>query len=259
VLAIIGISLSIIFARPGPPQDASAGLPAPAAAPDQDAKATLIAHYMQFHWAWVLAYADGRVVWQFEGHDPLFKRRLTPHGVELVRSGAIQLRTLIDEARPTACADIEEICPSPNDPSALPAGAWADSQISIYEPPRWAIGTFSQSEIDRFPAAAQALLRGAELATYHNVWLLYPDKPQASGSSLELTTAELSALRSAVIDAGIPEVSADRANHLDRRTPQYPNAISPPFVSPEWISVGQGVYLRAAPILPHGEPIAWLG
>ena len=97
------------------------------------------------------------------------------------------------------------------------------------------------------------MLRGAERAIYNNVFLLYPNAPPDRYSpfeSLELTTAELSALRAALIDAGIPEVSATEASANDGRTP---------FVSPDWISLGQGLNLHPGPILPHGEPVAFLG
>jgi len=261
VLAIVGVALSIIFTRPGQSEDASAGLPAPAAAPDQDEAATVIAHDVRMHWAWVVAYADGRVIWQFDEagikggyarQDPLFERRLTPDGVDLVRSGAIQPSTLLDEASPASCAEGDAICPIPSTLSAVPAGTWADSEINTYEPSRWAIGALSEAEIDRFPAAAQAVLRGAERAIYNNVFLLYlvdPDRYSPS-ESLELTTAEVSALRAALIDAGIPEVSATEAAVSDGRTP---------FVSPDWISLGNQVNLYLAPILPHGEPVAFTG
>jgi hypothetical protein len=223
------------------------------------------------------------VIWQFEiclrapetdryagggcygGATPLFQRRLTPDGVDLVLSGAIQPSALLDEA--SSCAEGAEVCPSV--PSALPAGAWADAEISIYEPSRWAMDAPSEAQISRFPAAAQPLLRGRELTTYNdnNVWLFFPEAVgtmiptpgyESVGCCFELTTAEVSALRAALIDAGIPEVSAYRAAASDGGTP---------FVSPDWLSLGpgpdgfpeHGLNLHLNPILPHGDPIATLG
>jgi hypothetical protein len=198
------------------------------------------------------------VIWQFEStldgryyaaSQSMLERRLTPDGVDLIRSGAIEPSTLLEEVSVSSCKGEEhEVCARV--PSALPAGTWADSEIGTYEPSRWAIGALSGPEIDRFPAAAQALLRGAERATYNNTWVLYPDDPETPSESLELTTAEVSALRAVLIDAGIPEVSATEAAVNDGRTP---------FVSPDWISLGQGLDLHLAPILPHGEPVVWLG
>ena len=67
VLALIGVSLFIVFGRSGPSLSASSGFPsAPAAAPDQDEAATFTARDVSLHWAWGLVYADGRVIWQFE-------------------------------------------------------------------------------------------------------------------------------------------------------------------------------------------------
>jgi hypothetical protein len=281
-LALIGVSLFIVFGRSGPSENAAAGLPAPAAAANQDEAATVIAHAVRTHWAWVVAFDDGRVIWQFDGlalrgpsngTSPLFERRLTPKGVDLLQSGTIQPSTLLEEAIPLkSCIEADERCliqsnlpagawlyPIPRNPSALPAGTWADPEFSTYEPSKWAIGRpdftrLSESEIDRFPAAAQAVLRGAERATYNNVFLLYPDDPDlvptSHVESLELTTAELSALGAALIDAGIPQVSDG-------------NRAGPPFVSPDWISLmpkdWPQIGLVVSPILPHGEPIAFAG
>jgi hypothetical protein len=265
VLVLIGVALSIVFARPGPSQDASAGLPAPAATPDQDAGATLIAHYERFHVGYVLAYGDGRVIWQFATGpvmSPLLERHLTPDGVELVRSGAMWIGTLFGEGTVSLCAGDRRPRVSfgwlrycdPNFPRA-PAGSWADSAIGTYEPSRWSIGALSESEIGRFPAAAQAVLRGAERATYNNVFLLYPDMPDMPTfptESIELTTAELNVIRMALIDEGIPLVSDSSVSD--------PNApVGGPFVSPSWIKLGNTLNLFPSPILPHGEPVAVLG
>ncbi len=265
VLVLIGVSLFIVFGRSGPSLSASSGLPTPAGAANQDEAATVIAHDVRMHWAWVLAYADGRVIWQFDGltgvsGSQLFERHLTPEGVDLVRSGAIPPSTLLDEASVSSCAPGKAVCPSnlsvlpaPRNPSAVPAGTWADSEISTYEPSRWAIDALSEAEIARFPAAAQALLRGAERATYKNVFLLYPDEPPPSWTRsvevFELTTAEVRALYAALIETGIPEVNAAQAAIIDGRTPFVP----PDLISPE------GQTLRPYPILPHGETIAFFG
>jgi hypothetical protein len=184
--------------------------------------------------------------WGYAGVSRLFERRLTPNGVDLVRSGAIQPSTLLAEA--SLCPEGVEACPSV--PSALPAGTWADSEIGVYEPSRWSIGALSEAEIGRFPAAAQAVLRGKKPTTYNenNVFLFFPDFPESVGKTsgdgpdqvgccFELTTAEVSAVVAALIDVGIPD----------------------PFVYPDTISVGQDLNLHLDPILPHGDPIAILG
>jgi hypothetical protein len=245
LLAILGVSLIIVFARPGPSENAAAGLPAPAGATDQDEAATVIAPYARMHTGWLLAYSDGRVIWQFETSpnttdwfhkplSPLFVRRLTPEGVDLVRSGAIQPSTLFDEAHISACLEGREVGVCATSPSALPAGTWADSEFSTYEPSRWALNPLSEPEMNRLPAAAQALVRGASRNTYNNISILYPEHlyPELNAAarlpveSLELTTAEASALQAAVVD-----------------------------LHPNWVFN----HLFLFPILPHGEPVGVIG
>jgi hypothetical protein len=97
-----------------------------------------------------IVYADGRVLWwnslrSSGGGDYVKERRLTPEGVDLVRSGV--------------------------EPDDLPDHAWADATASPYAPPRysicfWANGLRDQSAaplipaVDLLPAAAKALLSG---------------------------------------------------------------------------------------------------
>jgi hypothetical protein len=102
-----------------------------------------------------IVYADGRMLWWNNlrgpgssgpgGGDYVLERRLTPEGVDLVRSGA--------------------------DPHDLPDSAWADPVARPYAPPRysvcfWANGVRDQSAapllpaVDLLPAPAKAVLRG---------------------------------------------------------------------------------------------------
>jgi hypothetical protein len=97
-----------------------------------------------------IVYADGRVLWWGSlrgsgGGDYVKERRLTPEGVDLVRSGA--------------------------DPHDLPDSAWADPVARPYAPPRysvcfWANGVRHQSAapllpaVDLLPAPAKAVLSG---------------------------------------------------------------------------------------------------
>jgi hypothetical protein len=184
-------------------------------------------------------------------------RTLTPSsaggrdaGYETVERAAATA-ILHGQASVAPCAEGDEICPIPGPASAVPAGTWADSKINTFEPSRWAIGALSESEIDRLPAAAQAVLSGAERATYNNVFLLYPDHPDRHrpAESLELTTAEVSTLRAALVEAGIPELSSPQAAANGGRTS---------FVAPNWFNLGD-LDLHLFPIFPHGEPIAFLG
>ena len=95
-------------------------------------------------------YADGRVIWYSPGEDPVpglghvLERRLTPEGVDLVRSGA----------------KLEDI----------PEGAWADAEPRLYVPSKYFLcfwkmgGSLDASAVrDMLPARAKNLLRGVDL------------------------------------------------------------------------------------------------
>ena len=64
------------------------GSPSKGAVPSTPRTGDLVAHFTEAQVGWVYVYADGRVIWYQDG-DSMFERRLTPDGVELVRSGAV--------------------------------------------------------------------------------------------------------------------------------------------------------------------------
>jgi hypothetical protein len=104
-----------------------------------------------------IVYADGRVLWwgslrRSGGGDYVKERRLTPEGVDLVRSGV--------------------------DPDDLSDSAWADAEAVPYAPPRysvcfWANPVRDQSAapllpaVDLLPAPAKALLSGNDRDPLH--------------------------------------------------------------------------------------------
>jgi hypothetical protein len=104
----------------------------------------------EWYHTYLVVYADGRVLWWNglrPGGEYVLERRLTPEGVDLVRSGV-----------------------EPGiDGGDLPASAWADAEARPYAPPRysvcfWANGLRDQSAaplfpaVDLLPAPAKALL-----------------------------------------------------------------------------------------------------
>jgi hypothetical protein len=115
----------------------------------------VVAHYgapFQF----VYVYADGRVI---TGKHYVKERRLTPEGLDLVRSGAVGPTVFLNPK--VEGAD-------------LPQGAWADLQSRRYMPSRFAVcfqnrgvqyhgdGPYENPStvLRYFPASAQAILRG---------------------------------------------------------------------------------------------------
>jgi hypothetical protein len=117
----------------------------------------------------VRVYADGRVLWwdwfgppcggsSCLGGVPFVERRLSPEGVELVRSGAVQSKDL------------------PGLRSLVPESAWEDRAGKPYVPARY-LACFWRTDspptdgpldfealLDPLPAPAQALLRGSDPA-----------------------------------------------------------------------------------------------
>jgi hypothetical protein len=110
----------------------------------------------------LVVFADGRVLWWNglrPGGDYVLERRLTPEGVDLVRSG---------------------VEPGVNG-GDLPDSAWADARARPYAPPRYSVcfvisrpdGEYVPSAtdvvraMDLLPAAANALLRGNDPDPLH--------------------------------------------------------------------------------------------
>lgn len=120
----------------------------------------VIARYSAFRAGFVLVYADGRVIWYPAG-GRVYEQRLTPEGVDLVRSGAVEPIAFLGGASQ----------------AELPASIWADPEVRLYAPPRYAV-CFTRSDgdherdvdpsrvVDLLPAPAQALLRGKEPRSY---------------------------------------------------------------------------------------------
>jgi hypothetical protein len=102
---------------------------------------------------YVRVYADGRVLSTETFQDFAFtERRLSPEGVELVRSGAVKAKDLL----------------LPHD---VPAEAWEDFEGKPYVPARYGacfwgvdIPLDVEAVLDLLPASAQALLRGSDPA-----------------------------------------------------------------------------------------------
>jgi hypothetical protein len=110
----------------------------------------------------LIVYADGRVLsWNDlrspgaagpGGGDYVLERRLTPEGVDLVRSGV--------------------------DPDDLPNGAWTDATAKPYAPPRYSVCFWANevgdpsampqlAAVDLLPAPAKALLGGSDPDPLH--------------------------------------------------------------------------------------------
>lgn len=219
--------------EPRYPADSFVGLPPEGAVPRTPKTGKLILQYQHAGIGWVYLYADGRVLWSFLG--PTYERRLSPAGVDLVRSGAIEPSVFLRQCL---------ACTKP----VLPAGSWADDEIRQYVPSRYAMCHFELSRPSRFldllPLPAQELLRGKQQSyqgvTDPNLGVGGPAQPALLPriDCWEVTTGEARTLDEVLSDAGFEEW---------RSTPNGMVAFYPPA------DLKRAPGLWFTPVLPHGE------
>jgi hypothetical protein len=258
---------------------------APVGAPPSDPETgDLLVHFAgrpdalgeEFYRMWL--YGDGRLIWTSEGGaggrtlpNAVVEQRLTPQGVELVRSmvaaGTVRVR------RPASAGDAGAIHGGPGvlwgsmtaadggelvdiewtprlaevleDPvSWLPADAWADARIRGYVPSRYAVcawtpGTAEQPEadsaVDRLPEAVRTLVLGTGTPIAGPTW---------DDGCYEVPTATAQAIAATL--AG------------DRRRPDA-MGVGPRFDFPTGDPSGQGISMDLVPITPHGDVVCNCG
>jgi len=177
---------------------------------------------------WVFVYADGRVLSvEVPGGTHFVERRLSPEGVELVRSGAVEPRRFLRPAGPS-----------------LPAGAWADPDARPYVSSRYAVcyaavralqppappdvagelvGYVDPSRVvSLLPAQAQDLLRGKE-------------RDRGDRRCSGLTIEEALTLEQILLDAGFEGYV----------TPEWAEAFGDNVGDEVWI------FMSCNPLFPH--------
>jgi hypothetical protein len=206
-LALLGVSLFVVFGRAEPSRSAS---PEPAAGPvpSSDGEATVVAQYAKFPFGWVFVYDDGRVLLHRYGPEAgALERRLTADGLDLVRSGALPARDFI-----------RAFSPEPNHPNwfrfhpnwranhpnwskvSLPAGLWADPEFRTYASSRYALIIKEDPEapaLQRLPASARAVLSGKR-RTYRTGDWYFPEIPSWEWGFFLVSAEEASVLGGAL-------------------------------------------------------------
>lgn len=183
------------------------GLPSEGAVPSTPEEGELVAEYIEGYGPlFVYVYADGRVITQTRSFTFVTERRLTPEGVDLVRSGAVKPRRFM------AGADLH------SSDLPLPPGTWADPEVRTFVPSRYAVCYYQESGeanpgalndgyeypsrvVGFFPAPARAILLG-EL-THGQVGS--PASPECSG----VTTDEARALVDILSDVRVEDSEGD--------------------------------------------------
>jgi hypothetical protein len=178
------------------------GLPPESATPSEPLRGELVLHEEGIHpYFTVNVYADGRMIWardaSFTGEffptptpeggpvvSQWIEQRLTPEGVELLRSGARLVGGQFEN-------------PGEHD---LPVSAWEDPTLRPYVPSRYAACLYGGFEppsqtMDPLPAWAQDLLGGT-------------DRRVVGPGCREVTLEEARAIAEVLLDAGF-EVGGD--------------------------------------------------
>ena len=224
-----------------PVLDSAAGAGVPIADPPV-ADATLVASWGQIHEGWVLVYGDGRVIRYPDAgaglvvdtsrHYAIVERRLTPAGLELVRSGALEVSQFIEYAR-------------------LPADVWTEAEWQPYVPAEYAVCHWDQSTgrwsaasdiRTELPPAARTLLRDRQRPftgfSFHPAF--EPPGLQGPVECFALATAEADRL---VELSYRPDLLRYRAEG------DYLTFVGERLIVDMWIT----------PVMPHGEFVLWGG
>jgi hypothetical protein len=175
VVAAVAAVVALVAFDGGPPsQGASAAFDTVSGVPVADGsdRATLVAGWGELHEGWTMVYEDGLVLWWSDRNWTIRQRRLTPEGVDLVRSGAIDMTGLPPTSRalPAYSALRGE---------SMPEDMWADAEEGVWLPSEYAVCAHDLEgetpypglatpipSLGQFPDQVQALLAGKQ-RTYH--------------------------------------------------------------------------------------------
>jgi hypothetical protein len=239
----LGTGIMIAFGGPAETDDAvrsgSGGASGSIAASSQGAE--VVAGWNRIHVGWVYIYGDGRVLWHPDQVNGIVEQRLSPVGVQLVRTGEIQ---------PVEFVILGEI----------PAEAWADATPTEYQPSEYAVchlgTTPSQDAVGdvsaiqtRLPAAVGAIVAGTERS-----YAADPDdrvgyRPSAGpGGGCFVLDADDTALVWTRTRAR--SGSGDADGELRRSDATFATITA---------NDGTELTLTAVPILPHGGFVLWGG
>lgn len=185
--------------------------------------AQLVMQWGEVHVGWVLVYGDGRALW-YPDHGPVFERRLTPAGLALVRSGAVNWHDFLRASQ-----------------AVFPANAWFEPASREYRPAAYAVclwvGSNMPGDASDLPAAARALLHDApRVPAGHVVSASYEAD---TWNCLRLNAADRDELRRTAVRRGDWDWGEDLV---------FPTSAD-----------GSTVRGELWPVMPHGEWVAWGG
>jgi hypothetical protein len=185
-------------------KDPEYAIPPEGAVPSTPEEGKLVAQFRAYPGRFAYVYADGRVIsWgRGPGHLAFGERRLTPEGVELVRSGALRPEAFIGHA------------------DEVPLDVWENPEVKPFVPSRYAVCYYMESGdrnlgkmggyeqpsrvVGFFPAPARAILRG-EMS-----FVQEGDDDTAPLECSEVTTDEARALVDILGDRRVEDLEGDR-------------------------------------------------
>jgi hypothetical protein len=183
----------------------------------------LVMRWGAVHVGWVLAYADGRLL-SYQDSGPVWERWLTPAGLALARSNAVNWDQFLHVTQ-----------------SMFPASAWMDPAPREYRPGAYAAclwaGSNQPADVSALPAEALTLLKNAVPASAGHV--VAASYEADTWNCLRVTAAELDVLRQIAVRDGGWDSGDD-------------------FVLPPSAD-GSSVSAAIWPVMPHGQWIAWGG
>jgi hypothetical protein len=160
------------------------GLPPDGAAPSEPPRGELVMSDGGIHpWYEVYLFTDGRLIWARDG-SAWIEQRLTPDGVELLRSGAVELGGQHE-----------------NPGEQLPASAWEDPELRPYVPSRYMVCPWDAPKnfVSLLPPPARELVRGIEPTDART------DVGDWAPGCLNVTIEDARSLAEILTDAGFEE------------------------------------------------------
>jgi hypothetical protein len=214
-----------------------AGLPPEGAQPSEPSRGELLmSRTGNEPWYVVQVYADGRMIWARQLADGSMvsgwiEQRLTPEGVELLRTGAVELGGQYE-----------------NPGQGLPASAWEDPELRPYVPSTYALGGWEggwnsqdqRDELERVdPARVRDMLPEPALDRLGGAEPV--DGPGVEPARLEVTLQDARAIAAILIDEGFEQTS--RGDTFLGVVSYTKDHFGP---SPVWV-------IELHPVLPDGE------
>ncbi|HEX5014196.1 MAG TPA: hypothetical protein VFV72_08560 [Candidatus Limnocylindrales bacterium] len=218
------------------------GLPPVDAEPSTPETGELVKSSSGIHpWYSANVYADGRIIWSGDSDTGWVEQRLSPEGVDLVRSGAASL-------------DGQYVAPL----ATLPDSAWLDRTVRAYVPARFSACYWFLDDYDADPADALDAFPENAKELFANALRTYYIRSDGEGTPGDVHCHDLSTKDARRLAAILPVAGAlvlgENFNSSDFAIVGL-DQIGEATVSEDYTIPKGTPYLYVSPLLPHGESI----